>query len=151
MEFSLQPRTNPRGVFDGFIARYELQDMTSIESLVLKHKYITLTPKGYESKESPYYKKIKYMTERLEDLVRIELLKLPGNDRPTQYSSIMSGIYWMGGIKFDTEPKDWTYYDEELVELIKKVHDDLDAEKGKGGSGNTNGEGASAAKRSRRS
>ena len=108
---------------NGPICRYEMACAALLSHSILKQDYVTVL------NESIYACKIRALKAKMDDLTRIELAKLPDDERPSDYATYMGGpaagklpptySKWL-----DTNspvPEGWTYYDVELVNQLEKL------------------------------
>jgi hypothetical protein len=104
---------------------------------VLKHQYITLGDdvrngedeilfygNGRRIRNSYYGRKCEELKDRLNELTMIELTKLSADDRPDNYSQLLSSLDGANDIlvgKNVNLPDTWLFYDDKVITFLDKA------------------------------
>ena len=124
--FAIRPYTPvTHDSFGGHVSRYTMGATKTISSPILKYKYVVHEePRENPEYQSAYFRKLQDIHRSLHDQLRIELMELPVSSHPAEYQDVMEGRLHMEDLKMDIIPNGWTYYDDDLVKYLAKLHDD---------------------------
>jgi hypothetical protein len=94
---------------------------------ILKHVYVSVTdttPSWKLMDNSAYGNKVYVLSQKLDGVTGLELVKLPNDKRPEQYVNYMNRYHVApvdAGWKESELPETWSFFDDMLVKQLDKM------------------------------
>ncbi|KAF2247438.1 hypothetical protein BU26DRAFT_506677 [Trematosphaeria pertusa] len=99
------------------ISFYDVNCNIKICHPVLRYVYELL----YDETDNEYNKSIRHLQVRLDNLARMELYKIPVEQRPAGYQSLVLNRNVSCTEWHFNKPDSWTYYDDDVIEYLAKI------------------------------